>query len=43
MNAVLPIDKQNIDEIAFNDKVVEKEAAEDIVCTVCLERVKDGI
>ena len=43
MNAVLPIDKQDIDEVAFNDKIVNNETAEEIVCTVCLEKVKDGI
>ena len=43
MNAVLPIDKQDIDQVAFDDRIVENEKSEDIVCTVCLEGVKDGI
>ena len=39
MNAVVPFEKQDIDEVAFGDKVVEKQTKEDIVCTVCLDRV----
>ena len=39
MNLVVPFDKQDIDEVAFGDKVVDKQTKEDIVCTVCLDRV----